>query len=230
MIHTTCAFCHTPVTRRPSDLQYRSRTGEIRPRKHVFCSHQCYGLFNQNKMTLVCATCGDTFQRVPVMVSRNKSGRHYCSVACYNKQFDYAALPPWIPTPTTAAYTAGIVDGEGYIGLTKNGTKVPSLAVAIANTNLLLINFLAENFIGRHNLTTHKVAAHQKPVMLFHIRGRAAIQFLEPILPYLLLKREQAQLGIAFQKLPHHERVWHKQGQQVWETLKTLNQRGKRVT
>lgn len=230
LIQTFCAQCLAPVTRRPSDLRYRSRTGEIRPRKHAFCSHECYGLFIRNTLTLTCATCGETFQRAPVMVSRNKGGKHYCSVICYNKQFDYTALPPWNPAPTTAAYIAGIVDGEGYIGLTKNGTKVPFLAVAIANTNPLLINFLAEHFIGRHNLTTHKVATHQKPVMLFHIRGRAAIQFLEPVLPYLLLKRDQAHSGIAFQKLSHEDRAWQKQGQSTWEYLKSLNQRGRPLT
>jgi len=109
---------------------------------------------------------------------------------------------------TDLAYIAGIVDGEGCICLTKRKDSSHKrgyyycVEVKVVNTQQWLIEYLHFNFGGgditKNNNTKMKNA---KPLWQWHISLRKATEFLKLILPYLHLKRAQAELCIAY-----HER------------------------
>lgn len=102
-------------------------------------------------------------------------------------------------TDAELAYTAGIVDGEGSVSIIKQDRNRPSpslsLVVSIANNNAELFSFLQKRFGGRTNFSNRWHKTYQ-----WKLQAAKAQEFLQLILPYLLLKREQAELGIAFQK------------------------------
>ena len=101
------------------------------------------------------------------------------------------------------AYTAGIVDGEGciLIGMKSQGkNKSPRLTmiVTIVNTNEWLIQWIKMQFGGniRNRWPTNPRA---KMIWIWRIESKKAMEFLKLILPYLQIKRPQAELAIQFQ-------------------------------
>ena len=104
---------------------------------------------------------------------------------------------------TELAYIAGIVDGEGYIGISadhrKRNPDKPCwrLRVAVTNTNEWLVQYLKFSIGG--GVILLKNSKNPKPCYQWSTdRGKAA-EFLKLILPYLQLKRPQAELAIKFQ-------------------------------
>ena len=103
---------------------------------------------------------------------------------------------------TDLAYVAGIVDGEGYIGISADHRKRnPSrpcwrLRVSVTNTNEWLMQYLMFSFGGVISLkSSHNI----KPCYNWTLNRGKAADFLKLILPYLKLKRPQAELAIQFQ-------------------------------
>ena len=102
---------------------------------------------------------------------------------------------------TLLAYVAGIIDGEGCIGLHKNMQyKHPSYTVRVyvGNTNEWLIQFLKIQFGGF--ITTKKAKDNRNQVWAWELRARKACIFLRLILPYLQMKRANAELALLFQE------------------------------
>jgi hypothetical protein len=93
------------------------------------------------------------------------------------------------------AYLAGIVDGEGYIGLTKNkGTYGPRLLVGM--TDKIVIDLLHETFGGR--LYEDKVRSG-RVLYRWHVVNKADLErILSELLPHLRAKRAQAELVLEF--------------------------------
>ena len=110
-----------------------------------------------------------------------------------------------IPT-TDCAYLAGILDGEGFIGLairpyrpddpSRHRYASWTAALSLSTTTPALCWWLLERFGGR--LYAARSEAQQKPIFQWKAGGKAARQVLEAALPYLLLKRRQAELVLAF--------------------------------
>ncbi len=94
------------------------------------------------------------------------------------------------------AYTAGIIDGEGHIGIGRTKNYF-CLRVEVANTSSRLIDFLHLTFGG--NVWTGK-RPNRKVYYRWMISTRAADEFLRSISPYLLIKRNQADLALAFRE------------------------------
>lgn len=105
---------------------------------------------------------------------------------------------------TDLAYFAGIFDGEGCISIKSTRTKYGqgkisyshSLEVSVGNTNEWLCRQLCFSFGGSVN----SQKSTGKPVWRWHIAAVKAKTFLIDILPYLKLKRPQAEIAIQFQK------------------------------
>ncbi len=132
------------------------------------------------------------------------------------------------------AYMAGIVDGEGCIAIDRFTNKnLPSycyrLKLRVTNTNHWLIEQLRFNFGG--NIKVIKAKGNAKEAYEWYLAGESASICLKLLLPYLCIKRAQAELGIKFQS--------HKQGkghhlidkQRVleeadWILAKSMNKRG----
>jgi hypothetical protein len=107
----------------------------------------------------------------------------------------------------TASYIAGYLDGEGYFGITKNRynhkrkTKGYFYRAIIKATSIdpEIINWLQESFGGWKN--KRKFEGNQKDAYTWEFCGTGLIPFIRKIVPYLKIKKEQAQTILKAQKL-----------------------------
>jgi hypothetical protein len=88
------------------------------------------------------------------------------------------------------AYLAGIIDGEGYIGI----GNAPRLRVA--NTNPRLMEWLRCRF-GGSIWTSRKRDGRSKALFTWELSARKAERVLREVAPFLILKREQAAIILA---------------------------------
>lgn len=100
------------------------------------------------------------------------------------------------------AWVAGFIDGEGCVSIYKQRSKSTRLgyiyvgAIDVVNTDIRGLYKLHELFGG----SVHKrreVRASDAPVYVWRVANRAAARVAEAILPYLVMKQEQAKLLIA---------------------------------
>ena len=97
---------------------------------------------------------------------------------------------------TDLAYVAGIIDGEGTITVVKNG-QTSSLRVSVCNTNEWLINWLRFSFGG--SVYKFRKIEKNKQAWQWMLTCRKARDFIVLVMPYLQIKRPQAELAIQFQ-------------------------------
>ncbi len=97
---------------------------------------------------------------------------------------------------TDLAYIAGFFDGEGSIFISKS-KKQYFLTVSISNTNLPVL----ESIRAMGGNISKSPDNRENHSQLFRLRlyCNEAKKFLEKILPYLRIKKEQAKLAIEFQ-------------------------------
>jgi len=94
------------------------------------------------------------------------------------------------------AYLAGIIDGEGSIYMRiVNNTVSPRLQVV--NTDERLIDWLQSRYGGKRYVVTRMQRETHKPLHHWHLGAIASVPLLKMVLPYLVLKREQAELAIT---------------------------------
>ncbi len=134
----------------------------------------------------------------------------------------------------TLAYTAGIIDGEGSICIQRgnNHCKSPSLKVFVTNTEEWICEWLKFQYGGCSNKNGKPPKENWKLSYRWIICANQALVFLELILPYLNLKRPQAELAIKFQrskrcrgkKYSTDEEMAVQQAQKI--LMNTLNKRG----
>ena len=97
-----------------------------------------------------------------------------------------------MPSETDLAWAAGIIDGEGCITITRAGGQ---LRVMVANTDLRMLHKLRELFGG--NISRKKTyRAHYKPQWFWQLCAKDAAGALNAMLPYLVTKADQAELGL----------------------------------
>ena len=103
---------------------------------------------------------------------------------------------------TELAYTAGIMDGEGSIGIARHKSKscrhgyMLELNVQVTSSDEWLCQWLKFAFGGS---LSHSVNSVGNPMWHWIIVARKASEFLKLIKPYLRLKRPEAELAIKFQ-------------------------------
>lgn len=104
------------------------------------------------------------------------------------------------------AYTAGLLDGEGHIGIhkSKNGFRkgVPrelkySARLMIANTNIDIMHWLQLNFGG--SIAKDVRDGNRKDCYRWQIYGNKMLEFLKLVAPYLKIKSSQAKIVIDWQ-------------------------------
>jgi hypothetical protein len=102
-----------------------------------------------------------------------------------------------------AAYVAGIVDGEGYIGIAKTkktgsmrSTRYAGVLI-VGNTSRRLIEELVGAF-GVGSVSYRRGGERTKGCFLWAIQSRNARDVLARVRPYLVIKRAQAELVIEF--------------------------------
>lgn len=98
------------------------------------------------------------------------------------------------------AYIAGIIDGEGCVTVNKrkhkSGSKGFVPTVSIGMTYQALIVWLAHITNRKWKAELKRKLPHHKPMYRVDWRNQRAKEFLLEILPYLKVKKEQAELLI----------------------------------
>ena len=103
---------------------------------------------------------------------------------------------------TTLAYAAGILDGEGHFSIIFHRPHNRHHAiVGVMNTNKDLMEWLKSTFGGA---IYHRVGPYNKPHWKdryeWRLHQRAQEAVLPSVLPFLIIKREQAKLIIEFRR------------------------------
>jgi hypothetical protein len=102
------------------------------------------------------------------------------------------------------AYLAGFFDGEGSIGVyayarrNNGGGAFGSLAISASQVDRHPLDTLVQRFGGSLRLNRK---SRTRPVWQWKLNGPAASNALRHMLPFLIVKRQQAELAIRFQSL-----------------------------
>lgn len=98
-------------------------------------------------------------------------------------------------TDAEISYLAGIIDGEGTIGIRKQSERIYQIRLLVNNTSEELIEYLKENYGGK-KLGPYKQKGNNKDIFEWVCSGKEAIKIIKRILPYLVIKQLQAELAI----------------------------------
>jgi len=108
--------------------------------------------------------------------------------------------------PMFLAYVAGIVDGEGSIGIYENtttrrrGKSQFYMQVSITNTDKTLLDMIQRRWPSYlPDAPRKRPSPRHKTVWRWRVASRKALSFLRDIRPYLFMKADRADLAIKFQ-------------------------------
>jgi hypothetical protein len=98
------------------------------------------------------------------------------------------------------AYFAGVLDGEGCFTIHQQGRgHIAGTAIHVGNTDLRMLQWIQERFGGNVAFERRQNPAHAKVWRwTSHVGNLEAI--IIAVLPYLVIKREQAELLLAYRK------------------------------
>ena len=106
---------------------------------------------------------------------------------------------------TSKSYIAGIVDGEGCIGIWKREptSKSYALKLKVKMNDYHSIKYIQKNFGGNIYISSGFLRNGKKYNGFYSIEyaSTKAAHILKLILPYLKVKKQQAQVAIKFNKL-----------------------------
>lgn len=131
------------------------------------------------------------------------------------------------------AYMAGLIDGEGYIALKRDhtaGCVTYAPVVRITNTSLEMLYWVQGRFGGYVGHNKMSGNGKWKESYYWTVHHAKAASFLSIILPYLVVKRKQAELVIQHyetntpRKKPSEELALRRET--IREELHKLNRRG----
>jgi hypothetical protein len=113
---------------------------------------------------------------------------------------------------TKLAYLAALIDGEGHFCISKtmiydrNKNPYPAfdLQIGVANTSVKLMKWLVSNFGQSYRPLSHRTNTFAKRVCYqWKIERRENQElFALAILPYLVIKKEQAKTALEYIRLP----------------------------
>ena len=135
---------------------------------------------------------------------------------------------------TDCAYMAGLIDGEGSIGIDNHGgVRVPSVRVTVTNTDIDTLEDLKSLWGGCVSTRRQRHEGWKAASDLIWAGGRAA-EVLRTVQPYLRIKTEQCRVALSFAETvnpPEHRTKpisptvqWARQ--QMRGMMLGLNQRG----
>jgi hypothetical protein len=138
-------------------------------------------------------------------------------------------------------YIAGFIDGEGYFGVIKKSSKVctrgyyyvPVLKVAQVCKNDEVLKAIKE-FIGYGNIERRKsFAKNTSDSSCLEFRGmKRVIPIIDKLLPYLIVKKKQAELLKEFAKIKigkvgySHDIETDRKRTEIYCKVKLLNKTG----
>lgn len=104
------------------------------------------------------------------------------------------------------AYAAGLIDGEGCIRIEKrkarnNRSDNYFLSICLYQKDGRMVDWLFGNFGGKVYsviMPPGKINENGGTIYQWRILNRKALEFLKKILPFLTVKKSQAEIGIRF--------------------------------
>jgi len=117
---------------------------------------------------------------------------------------------------TTISYLAGLVDGEGYVGIKKNLTSVRSghsksplyhEGIQIRMVDESAIKLFKKVFGGSYYKETEHSKYSKRPLYCYKISDLSAAKALKILLPYLTIKKPQAKLCLKLRKSKESKRA-----------------------
>ena len=201
---------------------------------------------------VVCGWCGTENK-----VGERATNQRFCSAKCrdafwYDKRTKGLCRAEWrigrYGTPAThlalpvghAAYIAGFLDGEGHLGIlrakraeSRSGYRY-GVVLDVSNTNRevlgTILQWLGDNgWIGNPERNNHRFP-NAKPLYRLRFSRLQIREILPQIMPYLIVKREQAKAMMAYfeemDKAPMMTSVVHPHFEALYQRCKALNKRG----
>ncbi|MCC5574544.1 hypothetical protein IMZ11_02675 [Microtetraspora sp. AC03309] len=108
------------------------------------------------------------------------------------------------PEPTTIAYLAGVIDSDGYItasSSTRGGRTYCAPRVGISGTRREPHDLAASIYGGTvRSYEPKDDRSHHRTQYQWVLEGDGAATVIAAVLPYLLVKRAQAQLALQLQE------------------------------
>jgi hypothetical protein len=102
-------------------------------------------------------------------------------------------------------WLAGIIDGEGHISISPNGGSQHCIFLGITNTDKSIIDKVSE-ITGHGYIKRKRTREEWKDTYQWLITARQARFVLSSVLPYLVGKRERAELAIDLQtRIENHK-------------------------
>ena len=114
------------------------------------------------------------------------------------------------------AYYAGLFDGEGCIQIVKTKTKHRvqfQLWCSVGMTNYWILADLQSAFKGA--IIGQTKYGNRRASWIWRVVARQALTFLMEVLPYLKVKKSEAELAIKFQR----RRMWSNQYKDNHDTV-----------
>lgn len=127
---------------------------------------------------------------------------------------------------TTKAYMAGIFDGEGTVFIrTRSKDGIPdSIVMTVTNSDPRIMKWIKINFGGLVNRSIHnKRLGTRLPCWVWTCNSRLAVSILKEIFPFLIVKKDQAEVAIAYWS----DRKTFNKGLPDWEIEKRKKYRDK---
>lgn len=97
---------------------------------------------------------------------------------------------------TELSYMAGIIDGEGCIGIYYSKRGKYEARLQVSNTSKCLVDWIIQRF-AKPYIGVHKMAG-QKDVFVLSWIGKTAAGLIKEVAPFLQIKRAQADLLLEF--------------------------------
>jgi intein-encoded DNA endonuclease-like protein len=112
-------------------------------------------------------------------------------------------LPVYNLSEAEKGYLAGIIDGEGTIGIYNNKSHqyiIKRVIIHVANTDERLVKYL-KSLVPNFRIARRLREGKRKPVYYLRIEGQVnQYSFLKSIEPYLVLKRDKARQALDWLK------------------------------
>lgn len=122
-------------------------------------------------------------------------------------------------------YLAGIIDGEGSLAIeiqnvnaTCRKTDYYSIRLVVVNTSTRLMDFLTTNFGG--TVFYRRKIINRKPCFTWALLSQRAAELLSECLPYMIIKKDRAEILIEFTKTK--EGKGYRVTQEVQDARRTL--------
>lgn len=134
---------------------------------------------------------------------------------------------------TTAAYAAGLFDGEGCIQITRVGKahgadkKYHRLSCSISSTNRQVLDWMMIHYGGRVGNHRRPTNPKWRPSWRWMIADAGAEEFLRTALPFLIIKHAEALVAIEFRaiRVPAEKVVGGRRGQSLHSVDEVFGQR-----